>query len=276
MARPRSRRVRDRRKPIGKDVVGFVLAVVGIGAVVAGFYAYRTAEQERGEINEQTLCPVSGPTSIDIVLIDKTDPLNERQRAFVVNRLQEIKQDVPSRGAIELFAISAKRDDVLKPILTLCNPGRGADANPITASPKRVEALWETQFDTPLEAELRHAVQPSAADLSPVMEAIQSVSIRTLNHREVSSRPRSLTIVSDLLHNTPEFSQYQGITNFARFKGTPYFGRVRTALDGVAVTVLYVPRPGQESIQGGAHVQFWTEYFVNQGAADVHFIRVEG
>ena len=219
---------------------------------------------------------MSGPASIDIVLIDKTDPLNDRQRAFVMNRLQEIKQDVPNHGAIELFAISAKRDDVLEPILTLCNPGRGVDANPITASPKRVEALWEKQFDKPLEAELRQAVSPSAADLSPVMEAIQSVSIRTLNHREVSHRPRTLTIVSDLLHNTPEFSQYRGPTDFSRFKSSAYFGRVRTALDGVSVTVLYVPRPGKESIQGGAHIQFWTEYFVNQGAADVLFVRVEG
>lgn len=253
-----------------------LLLVISVAVVVAVVWFFNQEENSRGRIDAQTLCPETGPVSVDIVLVDQTDTLNARQRAYVLNRLLELKDDVPKGGALQFFAIKADRSDVLKPVFTICNPGRGGEANPLVESQRRVETEWKERFEQPTLAVLSEVISPSEADISPIMEAIQSVAISTLNRKSVQGTPRTLTVVSDLLHNTPEFSQYQSQQTFSGFMNTRYFARVRTNLANTKVQILYVPRESASGIQGKRHALFWTEYFVEQGASDVRISRVEG
>ena len=104
------------------------------------------------------------------------------------------------------------------------------------------------------------------SETSAIFEAVQATALRTFNRAEYDGVTKRLILVSDLMQNVPgKLSQYQGIVPFDEFRKSPYFGAVRADLKGVAVTVLYLVRPGSPQ-KWPEHPKFWEQYFSTQGA----------
>ena len=78
-----------------------------------------------------------------------------------------------------------------------------------------------------------------ASDESPIFESIQSIAVRAFGALPESNKDRRLVIASDMLQNTPEYSQYHGIGSFEEFKRSQYYRRVRADLRGVEVELYY-------------------------------------
>ena len=254
---------------------GFFLAVaLTIAAGVV--YAYTALRPE--PLAADTGCPLSGPTSVTVVLVDDSDVIAPRQQAFLRNQLEEIKAGIPAGGALRVFSMGAASGDLLQPVATVCNPGRPEDASGLTSSVKRVARTYREVFDEPLQKLFDGLLATGTTKHSRIFEAIQSVGITTFSDPQFKDRPRRLVIVSDLLHYSPEFSHYSAPGDFDAFSGMPYYRQVRTNLRDVEVSVLYLRRETKAGIQGPRHLSFWRDMLLDEGAlpSGTFFKQVEG
>jgi hypothetical protein len=83
-------------------------------------------------------------------------------------------------------------------------------------------------------------------------------------------------VVSDMLEHGPEYSQYRGPLDFEALRSAPYYRRVRTDLQDVEVEIFYIRRNGAEGIQGARHVEFWQDFFIDQGATLIRVVSIQG
>ncbi|MFC4352285.1 hypothetical protein ACFOW6_12115 [Fodinicurvata halophila] len=251
---------------------GLVIAVMG-----GGLFAYQNFTRE--PLNPETGCPESGADSLTVVMVDGSDPLTARQRAFVVNQLEDVKEETPVGGALKVYRLGTDMEDLLEPLAFVCNPGRAEDVNELVASPKRVERRWNEVFQSRLDEVFKKLLKPGQEDWSPIFESVQSVGITNFSDNDWEGKPKKLVIISDLLQYTPRYSHYEDPGDFEEFKNIDYYKEIRTNLKGVEVTLYYVPRDTQRDIQGQEHLEFWKDYFINQGAKPgdpAFFVHVQG
>ncbi len=274
MARPRRLSRQKRRQK--KNFWGILMiCAVFIVIVITGF-AFWQLNKSHVEIDKATLCPVLGAKATTVVLIDRTDSMNPVQQGALLQKLDDIKAETPKYGAIEIYSVGQVGEALLRPEVKLCNPGRGEDVDQTIGNPRLVEKRWKEGFQAPLERVFKDMLRPGEAKTSPIAESIQSVAITSFDADNQSGADKRLVIVSDMLQNTPEFNQYVALTPFERFKTTEYYRRVRAHLDGVRVEILYVRRPTARQIQGEGHIEFWQQFFMDEGATLERVIALEG
>jgi hypothetical protein len=264
----------DARK---KNVIGSAIIIVVLAAAGTLFYFYQTAA--RDDVVLETGCPVGGAISLTTVIIDGSDRITQRPQAFLRNHIEAIKQDIPRGGALEVYRLGKDPDRLLDPIVSVCNPGRGSDVDPLTKSRKRAEKVWQDTFQSKLQDVFDRLLNVPEESSSPIFESIQSVSISSFASPQWRNKPKRLVLVSDMLQFTKEFSHYETPGNFEKFRGTSYYHKVRTDLSEVEVTVFYVSRDTRKKTQGEGHRDFWKAYFLDQGARPgkpAMFVQVEG
>ena len=271
-ARRRGRGSRDRYS----IAVGIVLFCFVIAAAGAGGYWYWKATQAHIPIDKASLCPVDGPFAITVVLLDRTDPLNTIQKQDLRNQVERIVSGIPRHGKLEFYTVEPVEERPLQPRYAMCNPGRGAEIDPTIGNPRRVEERWRTGFRAPLDEALRDLMAPGTAPSSPIMESIQSVAVTEFASRQRTDAKLQLFLASDLLQYTSGYSHYRGIEDFAAFRSTPYYRKVRADLRGVDVDILYVQRDKQIELGSRRLVRFWEDYFADQGASIARVHPVKG
>ena len=260
--RPRSIRNSDRREEQFRGVLLIGAAIcVGIALVVT----YVWIRSKQTEFDQVTMCPKEGPRGLTIVLIDRTDPLNPVQKEALRKELEQVKEHLPQGTGIQVYSVGP----VINNLLTaegplVCSPGRGDTTSPWTGNPRLVERRWREGFAQPLEAVFTKMLQSGSSERSPILESIQSIAVEPLGSLRSEAQYRHLVIVSDMLQNTHEFSQYKKQIPFSEFKLTEYYRRVRADLTHVKVEIFYVRREG--NFQGARHIQFWEDYFKDCGA----------
>lgn len=270
--------VRNRRKQLQRR-----LGLVLIGGVLLVLFAFGVlsfkVKQEEIPIDEETLCPVEGPKTLTVVLMDRTDPLSLTQQKDLRSKLEKIKEEIPLYGGIAAYSVGPIGKELLHPETKLvCNPGRGKDINPLIGNPRIVERKWRERFSEPLERLFDELLKTEEASTSPIMESIQSVSLTALRGLNVSRIPRRLVIVSDMLQHTNDYSQYTMVQSFQDFKKekAQYYSHMRTDLGGVEITVFYVQRDTRRNVQQKQHIEFWQEYFGNMGGILTDVKKLEG
>lgn len=269
------RSVRKKHKR-AQDRLGIALIVLVTLAVAGGGTGYFYLQQTRVALEETTLCPKDGAHTLTVVLVDRTDPLTTIQQAALRQRLEEIKDGIAQYGALQIYSVEPIGETLLRPVVDLCNPGRGADIDPAIGNPRLVEQLWRERFATPVEALLDDLVKADEADSSPIMESIQSIAVSTLRSKAVEEIPKRLIIASDMLQHTAENSQYAGGLDFQEFRKSAYYRRLQADLRGVEVEIIYIRRDTRRAAQGKAHVQFWRDYIGDLGGALTRVVALEG
>ncbi len=249
---------RRRRRQDRKGYALIIVVLLMMCAVMLGYFRLKGA---RVQLDEVTLCPRDFPPSeIHAVLIDRTDPMTVIQRASVRHHLESIKSQTPQYGAIELYTVGPIKDELIQADIRICNPGKGEDVNALFGNPEMVKRKWRNEFSQKIDDVFDKILTTDAANESPIMEGIQSIAISAFGTPGESAVPLKMTIVSDMLHHTSEFSQYQGDLAFGDFRQSHYYKQVRPRLDGVEVTILYLRRSTTNSIQGRAHIEFWQKF----------------
>lgn len=246
-----------------KDRTG-LLILAGILVVLAllGMMAWLQIRQ-RGMIDEYTLC-LKGrpPAERTIVLIDKTDPMSDKQVRELVSKIRHIKDvELKTNGMLSIFLVGDSDGGYLSRAFCLCNPGH--EANQLVEDPGRVQARFDSLFGQPLEAALDILVKSETSPQSPLLEAVRQVS----QLEEFSpDAPRRLIIVSDMLQNTDGFSLYRNRPTFAHLKDSAYYEQVRTDLSGVAVQEIRILRRRDQALATAELDQFWRSFFMDCGA----------
>lgn len=255
------------------QVLWGVLALAGALAI-AGSASYLFFRSRGTTLDAASLCPASGPRGHVVLLVDKTDPMNFTQKQAFLQYLAEFGRGRVREGELfSVFVLGGDFTSTARPIFEMCNPGKGEDKNIWTANPERIRRQFEDKFLKPMStlAEQLQASEP--APDSPIMEMLQLVAINGFRTRDVEG-PRHLYVVSDMLQNTPAYSQYRGDLDFPKFRDSLVFQKVKTDLSEVEVELAYLLNaPGRQTRR---HLKFWEDYFRELGAHIVSVRVLEG
>jgi hypothetical protein len=189
-----------------QDFIGIVMIVIAmfIGIAVIGAYVY--FKMNAPVLDKKTFCPESGATSITALLIDATDSLSLQQKKAFSDEFQILRDSIPLHGRLDLYFIHNIHSSLLKPVVSLCNPGHGDEINPLVGNPRNVEHMWRESFSEPLEHEISQLLEAAPEKESPIMESIQSVVLTSLSEPSIRDKPKKLIVVTDLMQHTSNLS----------------------------------------------------------------------
>jgi hypothetical protein len=252
--RPRRRNPGDLRK----HVLGSALAVLALGVLGAGAYVYMSAARPPA-LDRASLCPVDGPHSITVVLLDSTDDIPDIGKHEIRTVLTDMAEAVPVYGLLELRLLDPKLPGG-RAIFAKCNPGDGANLSEYIANPRLAKKRWIEGFREPLETALESGFRPLPGKTSPIMETVQRIAVDRFTGRAAEEAPKSLVLVSDMLENAPDYSQYSGDLTYGRFKSSRAYKRLQTDLHGAEVTIYYIQRASAKPFNSADHIRFWVDW----------------
>lgn len=271
---PRSRR---RRRSAGGEgwKIGLGMLAGLLALAVLGGVGYLSATVERPpELDASTLCPEDGPRSVTVVLLDASDPLPDVAQRQVTTALTDLAEDVPTYGLLEVRLLDPA-DPSGRLLFSRCNPGSGEGLSEWTANPAAARRRWLASFREPVDEMVSAGLPVLPADTSPIMAAIQRIAVERFDGEAVRDVPKHLVVVSDMIENTPDYTQYGADLAFDRYAATPASARFATDLQRADVTVYYVNRLGP-GIDSGAHIRFWSEWFDRNGGTLAEAIKLQG
>ncbi|RYH56192.1 MAG: hypothetical protein EON54_12260 [Alcaligenaceae bacterium] len=112
-----------------------------------------------------------------------------------------------------------------------------------------------------------------SARTSPIFEMLQLVAVNGFRKHAIKGE-RRLIIMSDMLHNTPEFSMYRPLPDYSAFAASGYGQKMQLDLPDVEVDLNYLINSPQ--FQTKRNLRFWEEYFNKAGARIVTVKPLEG
>ncbi|WP_159009780.1 hypothetical protein [Bradyrhizobium sp. S69] len=255
------RRPRQRSGPgLGwSGVAGGLLLLLAIvsGATLAYFYFSTPA---RPILDAESLCPVSGPQGITVVLVDTSDDLPATTQREVLGQLDDMITTLPPfyRLDIRVLDIAAGRS---RSLFSKCNPGDGAGLSQWTDNPRIARLRWIGDFRKPAADAVKNSIAAAKANSSPIMAAIQDIAIGEFSSAASQDVRKTLYVISDMIEYTRDYSQYPkaGDLTFQRYKQSPAYLKFRTDLHGATVIIRYVTRQsnGQPVVDGTKHMEFW-------------------
>jgi hypothetical protein len=237
-------------------VLLLLLAIVS-GGTLAWFYF---SAAPRPVLDAQTLCPVTGPHGVTVVLVDTSDDLPETTRREVLGQLDDMITTLPPfyRLDIRVLDIAVVRS---RSLFSKCNPGDGAGLSEWTDNPRIARLRWIEDFRKPAAVAVKSSIAAAKATSSPIMAAVQDIAIDQFSGAASQGARKTLYIISDMIEFTHDYSQYAraGDLSFARYKQSPAYLKFRTDLHGATVIIRYVTRQtnGQPLLDGTKHMEFW-------------------
>lgn len=275
MAPTRTRGGKLRRGDAGKLIGAAILAAVSLLAVVVGAYFWFTAHRPPAR-DQQTFCPLDGPSAITVMLLDTSDPLPTPTKEDAVKRLTDIAAALPDYALLDIRILDSAYP-AGRQVFALCNPGDGRGLNEFTGNPSLAKKRWRERFREPLDEALNIGMQPQPSATSPILSTLQGIALDRFTGAAAAKIEKSLIIVSDMIENEKDYSQYQGDLSYQRLKGTPAYLKFRTDLNGTHVHILYVQRFTKRQINPTLLMQFWSDWVGdNRGAPDGMAIRLQG
>ncbi len=260
----RKRRARQRRQAIVN--LALIVALVA-GAGTTFYLVQRDAGQPYDAI---TLCPIGVPLpGHTAVILDKTDNYTAEQSRLIENVIARTRNRLEVGERFSIFELDAVGEFDPRGELSLCNPGRGNQVNPLFRNPQQIEERYRALFDEPLQAILGDLVEPKTAPKSPVLEALARLAQTEAFGAGVDNR--RVVLVSDMLQNSDLFTAYGGGGALpdsvppADALSEAVVRRFGTALDGVALEIRLIPRPGFGDLQRGALKDYWNAVFADLG-----------
>lgn len=262
------------RKPSG-DVAKMWLTIIvaTITIIAAGGGVYLWANASRPIIRDKvTLCPVDGPSEINVVLIDTSDEVPAPTRKEALTLLTDFAEALPDNALLDIRVLDPKFS-AGRPLLTLCNPGDGRELSEFDANPKLAAKRWREKFREPLNRALGDGFQTQDAKTSPILATLQGIALERFTGTRAERLHKHLVVVSDFFENSPpDYSQYDGDFRYERFKKSQMYKRVRTDLHGAEVDLYYVQRSTRRTIDTGAHIKFWIDWVQDN---DGHFSKAK-
>jgi hypothetical protein len=260
---------RDKKILAGRKAIGVLLLMCVVIAAVG--YGYLSSNAHTRPTDKTTFCPTDaqGPNSVTAILIDRTDPFSLTQQAALRDRLNDLKDHTAKYDLLEIYSVEPTETKLLKPIFSMCNPGKGEDISMWTGNPHLIEERWQRLFDAPLQNMFNTILVGETAQISPIMESIQSIVVTRLGTQQLISKkiPRRLVVVSDLMQYVEGYTQYHPYPPFNEFSKSPYYQRVRSDLSGIDIDIWYVRRQSTIKVQGSRHLDFWRDYLLDQGGS---------
>jgi len=253
-----------------------LLAAILAGGALAYFYF---SGPSRPVLDAKSLCPVTGPQGIMVVLVDTSDDLPEATRREVLGTLDDLITTLPAfyKLDIRVLDIAGSRS---RSLFSKCNPGDGAGLSEWTDNPRLARLRWIENFRKPAALAVMTSVASAKASSSPIMAAIQDIALDQFSSVASQSAKKSLYVISDMIEYTRDYSQYPraGDLSFQRYRQSPAYLKFRTDLHGADVIIRYVTRQvkGQPLVDGTLHMDFWKSWIEDNGGVWGGVKRLQG
>jgi hypothetical protein len=222
----------------------------------------------RPTLDVRTLCPLSGPQGITVVLVDTSDDLPETTRREVLGMLDDVIATLPAYYELDIrvLDIAGSRS---RSMFSKCNPGDGAGLSEWTANPHIARLRWIESFRKPAADAIKNSITTAKASSSPIMAAVQDIAIEEFSNAASKNAKKVLYVISDMIEHTKDYSQYprSGDLSFQRYKQSPAYLKYRTDLHGATVNIRYVNRQpkGHPLLDGATHIAFWKAWIEDNG-----------
>jgi hypothetical protein len=266
------RRRRERRD--GKDkIIGVILTLVGLALLVGlggGVYWLRKSKEPQDANN----CPKSGARAIQVIMIDRSDPISPQQAQGVRQFVQRAKNEAAFATRFDVYTFEGDTKNEMRPIIQVCAPGRGEEANEWIENPERMRRRYE-EFSVVLDQTIDGLLRENTQANSPIIESLRGAAITSFG--PVSGNlPLRLILVSDMVQHTSLASHFKSEPNFDQLSKTSGWPSLRPTLKGAGVDILYLLRPsakrGPTPIQNRGHQLFW-EQLIRAGGGEVKSIQ---
>jgi len=230
--------------------------------------------QKKSGIDPNTLCPLQGPLGHNILLVDKTDPLNLAQKAaFDLLVTDLVTNKTPPGYLLSIFVLGDDFLTQVKPLVELCNPGDSKGHDELTENLKKINKQYKDRFLTPIFDQSTLLLGASPAQESPILEMLQMVSLNSIQPRNVSG-PKTLIILTDLLQNSKQLNMYKAVPTFEQFSNTVYARKTQINFKDVDIQIHYLQNT--PSLQVDKLFTFWKEYFKAAGAKSLDMVALPG
>jgi hypothetical protein len=252
-----------------KQGLKLIVLIVVLASVLVGFFVYE--HFRKVEIYEDTMCPKRRAVPEVLILIDKTDPLSDTQRAFVWKRISQIAETLELYERLSIYVLSDDRSTwSAAPLFAICNPG--STGNPLYQTEWQIHKNFRLKFGGPLESVLESLLVDRETKYSPIMEMVESLSLKT-DVNGLAPR-RRLVIISDMMQNTPAYSHYRLPIDYPAFSNSDYARQQKVNLSNAEASIIYLERESRKNYQSAAHVKFWEQWLHRNGAKLVAMERV--
>jgi hypothetical protein len=211
------------------------------------------------------------PVASTVIMVDTSDELNDVQRKRVKATVGTERDRLPRGGRLTVLGLNPEKPWEPLEIVSACNPGTAADANPIFVTRSRTDKQWSAAFGAPIEAAIIRANSGPASPNSPIIATIAAA----LTRPDFDSRTpnRRLILISDMLeHQNGAYSQLKGGDLWRSYQSSPPGKRTVLDLRGTEVAIDYLARPQYAAVQGTRHREFWRRLFAESGATGVTFV----
>ncbi len=244
-----------------------VLTLTGFGALA--FFYFSTSQSPK--LDPVSLCPITGPKGITVVLVDTSDDLPEQARRQVLGLLDDQIKGLPTYHKLDIrvLDIPGARS---RSLFSKCNPGDGFGLSEWTNNPGLARLQWIESFQQPAKDAVKNSLASAKANSSPIMAAIQDIALDQFSGEDAKGIPKTLIVISDMLEYTRDYSQYPGAgdLSYQRFQRSPAYLKFRTDLHGARVTIDYVQRNLPAKLDTLGHVEFWKRWIQdNRGVYEI-------
>lgn len=258
------------------------LGLSTIVVVVVLLFVLFGVGQRQGTPLDASLCPLDGDFASHVaVLLDPSDRLNVTQRRDVARELLDLLEGVPEKTELRIYSVrrattGATRPDTVESF-RICRPRDPEDIGKLEqfwVNTDIVGRKYEEYEDTVRES-LSELMDEQEADVSPILEAIQTVVLDAFPTGD--SVPRRLLLVSDMVQNSAGLSFFRDEIDFRKFSRNPEYRRMRADLEGIVVEVWFLARGGNAGrLQEQNLRNFWEEYAIDREAKDFVWDDVTG
>lgn len=264
MARRARKFRRKRNEGLGLATTGGILGIIAIAGIVS--LLYLRSNIETTILDKNTLCDTTKKVdNVVAILIDTTDKLSSRTSRHVEKYFENFLVHLPVNSKISVYEVSGISVELNRPIISLCKPDDGSNANGMISNPEMIKKTFKSKFSLPLKEKLDSIMKNKTSDSTPLIESIQSAVVESfLDYPEASSK--QIILVSDLLQHSDLYSFYSERPDYEGFfKKTKELGKGFVNLRGIKIHFLVAP---SKVPVGTRHdvIKFWNDFMIKNHA----------
>ena len=184
-------------------IIGFfgLLLLSGLG----GVYYWRL---QFNEPLDAAHCPKSGPTSIHLIIIDRSDPISDFQAQRIRQVLGKAKDDAAVGTRFDIFTFEGDTGKRLDPILSICTPQKPETANELYENKQRIRRRYEEAFSKVLDDTIGTLLKASSAPSSPIIESLRGAAQTAYGAQLATATSKRITLISDMVQHSALHSHF--------------------------------------------------------------------
>ena len=162
-----ARSTRRKRAQKADRSIGLILGVLGVIliAILAGGAWY--LRRAKVQIDAETNCPKGGPTSVHLLIFDRSDPITRQQAQHIQQEVMRLEGEAQFGNRFDIYTFDGDSKSVLLPKLVVCSPGRPENANELIENPEFVRKRFEQQFSAVLTKTVEDLLRENTMEKFP-------------------------------------------------------------------------------------------------------------